>query len=109
VDAQLSALMPELESEASQAVELLKARPGPALCENLLLCYEAGKPMLYDAFFVNSQLKTGGINEADIVRMIAGGRFRSIEMELRAGETLQATARRRFSANVVQAIAQHYR
>ena len=30
------------EREHTTAVEFLKSRPGPALCESLLLCYDAG-------------------------------------------------------------------
>jgi hypothetical protein len=109
VDSQLAAFRPEFETETSQAVEFLKSRTGPALCENLLLCYEAEKPMLYDAFYVNSQVKTGRIREDDIVRTIASGQFRTIEMEMGAGETFAAVERHRFSAGIMRAIAEHYR
>jgi hypothetical protein len=105
----LAAATPEIERQTSEGVALLKSREGPALCENLLLCFEAGKPMRYDPFYVESQVRIGKLAEADVVRLIESGRFRTLEIELRPGETLQAGDRLRFTANMVRAMLEHYR
>jgi len=36
------------DADARAAVALIRAAPGPALCGTLLLCFEAGKPLLFD-------------------------------------------------------------
>jgi hypothetical protein len=108
-DRLVAATRPDREAEAAQAVEFLKARPGAALCENLLLCYEAGKPMLYDAFFVDSQMRVGRLAGADIARMISGGQFRTIQIDLAADETLLPMRRLRFTSELMRAMAEHYK
>jgi hypothetical protein len=108
-DRQMARLMPKLETDIAQAVEFLKARPGPALCENLLLCYESDKPLLYDAFFVDSQIRVGRVAESDIVRMINGGQFRSIQLDTVPNDPLAPVSRMRFTTGIMQAITEHYK
>jgi hypothetical protein len=102
-------LMPELENEYVQAVDLLKTRPGPALCEDTLQCYQAGKPLLYDAFFVDSQIKVGRLAGADVARTIASGQFRTIEIDLTANEVLLPYRRLRFTKGIMRAMMERYR
>jgi hypothetical protein len=64
--------------------------------------------MLYDAFFVESQIHAGRLAQQDVTRMIAGGQFRSIQLELTAAETLQPVRRLRFSEETMRAIVEHY-
>jgi hypothetical protein len=45
------------EQQFRGQVEFLRSIPGPALCQSLLTCYEAGKPYLYDTFNATSLLK----------------------------------------------------
>ncbi len=97
------------DAEFQQAVQFLRNRPGPALCENLLLCYEAGKPHIYDAFFVSDQIKIGRIQEAEIAGMIQDGFFPTIQIEIAPGETLGPGARVRFSERLMRDILQYYR
>jgi hypothetical protein len=108
-DRHTARLMPQLESEYSQAVDFLKARPGPALCEDMLLCYQAGKPMLYDAFFVDSQIRVGRLDGSDVARTIASGQFRTIEIDLAGNEILQPFRRLRFTKAVMLALTERYR
>jgi hypothetical protein len=85
--------LPQAEAEFRSATEFLKARPGPALCESLLLCYDAGKPLLYDPYFVSSQLLIGRIQEASVLALLDGRRFPTVEIELPAGEPLEPRGR----------------
>jgi hypothetical protein len=100
---------PALDAEFRQAVAFLQGRPGPAFCEDLLLCYDAGKPPLFDAFYVNSQLKIGRLREADLLAYVDGGRLPTIEIEIPAGQLLLPVASFRFSAPVMRAILERYR
>jgi hypothetical protein len=78
--------LPALESEFRSAVEFTKASPGPALCESLLLCYEAGKPMEIDAFSLAEELKTGQIKEDDVLGLLSTHHFQTIQIALRSDE-----------------------
>jgi hypothetical protein len=100
---------PALDAEFQQAAAFLQGRPGPALCEDLLLCYDAGKPPFFDAFYVNSQLKIGRLRETDVLAYIDGARLPTIEIEIPAGQPLLPVASFRFSAPVMRAILERYR
>src|SRR5207248_6076004 len=49
-DAATSRSIPQLEQEFASAVEFVRSHPGPALCESLLMCQEAGKPEEFDPY-----------------------------------------------------------
>jgi hypothetical protein len=100
---------PALDAEFRQGVVFLESRPGPALCEDLLLCYDAGKPPFFDAFYVNSQLKIGRLREADVLAYVDGAHLPTIEIEIPAGQPLLPVASFRFSAPVMRAILDRYR
>jgi hypothetical protein len=100
---------PALDAQFRQGVAFLQGRPGPALCEDLLLCYDAGKPPFFDAFYVNSQLKIGRLREADVLAYVDGGHLPTIEIEIPAGQPLLPVASFRFSAPVMRAILDRYR
>jgi hypothetical protein len=106
---QANQLRPVLDTQFRQAVQFLRNRPGPALCEDLLLCYDAGKPPLFDAFYVHSQEKIGRLREADILENIQSSRFSSIEIDIPADQPLAPVASFRFSAPVMRAILDRYR
>jgi hypothetical protein len=106
---QASQVRPQLDGEFRQAVAFLQNRPGPALCEDLLLCYDAGKPPFFDAFYVNSQLKIGRLRESDVLAYVDGTRLPTIEIEVPAGQPLLPVASFRFSAPVMRAILERYR
>src|SRR6266851_2433094 len=79
-------LLPARVREFNSAAELLKTRPGPALCESHLLCYEAGKPFEYEPFSVQQQLKAGVLHEEDILQLLRTHPFQTIEVALREEE-----------------------
>jgi uncharacterized membrane protein YhaH (DUF805 family) len=100
--------LPRLEQEHTAAVEFLKSRPGPALCESLLLCYDAGKPMTFDAFAVDSLVKTRRIYEDDVLVMLRKRHWTTIEIYFGANERLQASARLRFSEAFMRELFRDY-
>jgi hypothetical protein len=103
-----SRAQPQLDVEFAQGVEFLKQHPGPALCENLLMCYEGGKPHFYDAFFVNDQMKIGRIQESEIVAVLSSEYFKTIQIAIRSDQPLSPGVRDRFSAAAVNVILEHY-
>jgi hypothetical protein len=68
------------EADLTETKAILRRQTGPVLCENLLLCLEAGQPLLFDPFSVNSQVLVGGVSEASIIAEIAQHRFSLIEL-----------------------------
>jgi hypothetical protein len=87
----------------------LKQHPGPALCEDLLMCYDAGKPHFYDAFFANDQMKIGRISEAEVSGILKSEYFKTIQLAIRADQPLAEGARDRFPAALMSVILEHYR
>jgi len=58
----------------------IAARPGPAVCEDLLLCYWAGKPFELDSFNFGQAVRTGHLDEAPFLALVAANRFATIEL-----------------------------
>jgi len=78
--------LPLQEKEFVSAMEFVKLRPGPALCESLLLCYEAGKPFEYEPFSVRDQVNTGRIKESDVLQLLKTRHFQAVQIGLRSDE-----------------------
>lgn len=78
--------LPAEAQEFGSAVEFVRAHPGPALCESLLLCYEAGKAFEYEPFSVRDQLKTGVLHESDVLALLRTHHFQTVQVALRSDE-----------------------
>ncbi len=85
-DRQSIRVLPVHENEFRSAVELLKTRPGPALCESLLLCYEAGKPFEYEPYSVRGLVRTGRLHEDEVLQLLRTHHFQTVEITLRPDE-----------------------
>jgi hypothetical protein len=51
--------LPEKQNQFESEVAFLRTHSGPAFCESLLRCYEAGKPYEYDPFGSASLIRMG--------------------------------------------------
>jgi hypothetical protein len=92
------------------SVGLLRSRPGPALCQDLLLCFEAGKPFLYDPYFAYAELRAGRVGEDKLVALAENARFPSVQLNLTRDEKgLPPGARLLFTARFVDALLKRYR
>lgn len=80
-DYQDARAIPQVEDRFTQAVAFVAARPGRALCNDLLLCFEAGKPEEFMTWFVASEVGAGKMPEAEAVHLIETYRFNTIELE----------------------------
>ncbi len=84
----------------------LRAHPGPALCESLLLCADSGKPFVYDPFNATRLVHLGKLNPEDVVREVRQRRYAAVQMRLPPpGDAL---LQERFPAEVLQAVAANY-
>ena len=87
-------------------VNLLRQRSGPALCEDMLVCFEAGKPLLYDPFSVNNRIKLGRLNQDSVVKLIEDRNFETVQL---TGSDLSPEERDHFSAKFMESLIRCYR
>ncbi len=59
----------------------LKSKPGPAICIDLLLCYDAGKPLSYDPFLTEEKILTGRLDWHGIAAELSDARYPVIETQ----------------------------
>jgi hypothetical protein len=95
-DSTVDSLRVRHEGEFASLAEFLRKQPGPALCENPLLCYEAGKPRDFDAADLSALVKTGGLPEAALLQMLERREFGAVQLEW-GNEPVRPSARKRFS------------
>jgi hypothetical protein len=106
----------ERQREFLAAAAWLRAQPGAALCESLLLCFAAGKPLVVDPYNARQEILTGRVDETALRRMIVERRFAVIALP----GALRADPRRpdrvaadvltllRFTPATLAAIARNY-
>ena len=99
----------QAEAEFTGVSDFIKGQPGPALCESLLLCYAAGKPLTYDPFPVDQLIRTGTIPQEQVVQPIARRQFAVIQIDWNANEPMQPSPRTRFPGPVMRALFSGYR
>ena len=66
------------EAHAVADIAQIRARPGPALCGTLLLCFEAGKPLAYDPLNFGT---APGEDQASLREAIEARRFATIQTD----------------------------
>jgi hypothetical protein len=98
----------QAEAEFSSLAAFVKAQPGPALCENLLLCYAAGKPEVYDPFAVDMMMRTGKMSPDQVAQLVESRQFGVIQIDWTAAEPLQAAPRMRFPGPFMRALLTRY-
>lgn len=87
-------------SATAAQIGLIRAAPGPVLCDMLSLCYWAGKPAEVDTFNMQQAFLIGARSDKPLADAIAERRYGLIELET---DTAPLTGRIR------AAIARHYR
>jgi hypothetical protein len=88
------------------SVKLLRSRPGPALCEDLLLCFEAGKAFTFDPYFSNNMVLAGRIKDEELIAMVDSASYRTVQLD---GTDLTPGPRPRFTSNLMKALLNRYR
>jgi hypothetical protein len=67
-------------------IAFVASRPGPALCEDLALCFWAGKPAEVDVVNLSQHLKRGTRSPDDLIRLIDARHFGVVQVN--AGRSL---------------------
>jgi hypothetical protein len=71
--------LPEWQKASDAEVSFLAAQPGPAICESLLRCFEAGKPYIFDPFNSDRLMGLGILKSSEIVKQIAEKKYGAIQ------------------------------
>jgi hypothetical protein len=102
--------MPAATKAAEQAIAALESTTGPAICEDLLLCYESGKPMDYDPYYTHDQILIGRIKESSTLAMLTAHHYAAIQIdgELDA-RSLPRRKDERFSKPFLRTLLAQYR
>jgi hypothetical protein len=105
----------ELQNRFTSAARTLRAQEGAALYESLLLCFEAGKPLLVDPYNARQMILTGRLEESALLNEIQQHRFAIIEMPTRIYLNAQSrdiarylSTPARFTENTLHAIERYY-
>lgn len=101
------------DADLRAAVALLKTTPGPALCEDLLLCYRAGKPYSFDTFVASDQLEAGALDFDAVPELLRSRKFGAIELDVLPEEASASSPlvrnRPRFPELWMNALLENYR
>jgi len=101
------------DADLRTAVAILKATPGPALCEDLMLCYRAGKPYSFDTFVASDQLEAGNLSDDAVPELLGSHKFGVIELDVLPEEAFAPAPlvheRPRFPELWMNALLQNYR
>jgi hypothetical protein len=105
----------ELQNRFTAAARALRAQEGAALCESLLLCFEAGKPLLVDPYSARQMILTGRLEETALLNEIKQHRFAIIQMPTwiyldaqRRNIAPYLSTPARFTENTLRAIESYY-
>jgi hypothetical protein len=101
--------LPALTLAAQRSIATLRATDGPVICEHILLCFDAGKPLDYDPYFVKDQVMTGWMSEASTLAILRSYRYRVVEMDASADAARPSDVEPlRFTNAFVQALLADY-
>ena len=90
-----------------QEVAFLKRQPGPALCESLLRCYDAGKPYLYDPFNATRLIELNKLDPQPLIDQIHHHSFGAIQLS-QPVQKAEENNSDRFAPIVLTAIEEDY-
>jgi hypothetical protein len=96
------------EEQFKADVSFLSAQSGPAVCENLLLCFYAHKPYEIDPFNSKSLFKLKKLDSQIMVQRVARKEFGAIEMIMPATEEMHQSMTT-FPEDFLNAVDQYYR
>ena len=100
--------LPGAIQAARRTIAQLGSTRGPSLCEDILLCYDAGKPIGADPFFISDQLLTGRFRQEHVLELLAAHRWAAIEINVRV-DPARPARRSRFSRAFMQTLSATYR
>jgi multisubunit Na+/H+ antiporter MnhF subunit len=90
-------------------VAFLSSINDPVICEHIQMCYDAGRKMFYDPYFVLDQVILGRISEVEVAELLQTKRISAVELAVGLDETtITGEARRRFSRQFMEILVHNY-
>ncbi len=74
------AALSQKQSQFQSEVAFLRAHPGPAFCESLLRCYEAGKAYEYDPFNSANLVRLGKLDPSNLINRLNRGELSTVQL-----------------------------
>jgi hypothetical protein len=103
--------MPKLLSELPERqrlyvaeVSFLVEQPGPAICESLIMCYDAGKPFIFDPWNATRLVRLGKLDSNEIVKQIAEKKYGAFQTDT----SVDLKTTERFPEDVLYAVDRYY-
>jgi len=87
-------------------VAFLKSRPGPAICESLLRCYEAGKPYIYDPFNATQFIEFRKLDASPMIAALNAKQFSAVQLNRKVEQMKRPNER--FTGETLEAIQRNY-
>jgi len=104
-----TARRPAATQAARLAIAALAAHPGPAICEDLLLCFNAGKPIGYDPYYVNDEIRTARLQQSAILAALSAHAYAVIQINGAPAFALRAARHGgRFTKPFLQTLFRQY-
>jgi len=94
------------EERFERDVSFLRSQPGPALCEDLLRCYFAGKPYIYDPISSTRLIRRGKLDGGEIVSKVEKHEYGAIQLNWPI--ELEVRPNTRFVDPIFDAMSKHY-
>jgi hypothetical protein len=95
-----------------EEVSFLAAQPGPALCESLIRCYDAGKERILYSFTIAALARLGKLNSHELVNQITEKKYGAIQTYIpvtqRPYDPPEMGIGNSFPEDVLDAIDQNY-
>ena len=112
----------EIDRQAERSflaeAEYISKKPGPAICESLLLCYRAGQPFSLDPFNSRQLMLAGRLDQNELIRRIAAKEFAVVQLRADICDDPEAAPCHilhyprkfnRFTDDVLYAVDRYYR
>ena len=95
------------QAEYDQEIALLRAHPGPALCESIMRCFDSGKPYVYDPFNATRLIEFGKLDPQVLIDQVNNHAFAAIQLEHPVSVEREYKSSR-FAPRVIDAIEAAY-
>ncbi len=96
-------------ADLARAVTLLRGVAGRVVCEDLLMCFRAGRPSFFDAYYVLDQIALGRMRAQRIDELIGSRRLAAVEIGVAADPYTPGQVPARFSPSFMASLQANYR
>ncbi len=99
--------LPADQRRFNQEVSFLRQHPSPQICENLVLCFFAGKPYIYDPFNATRLIEFRKLDPTPMLDALRTRSYGAIELEQHE-DPADGVQLERFSPAILDAILRNY-